>query len=161
MSLCTELPPHLNYYWPPWGSSVHITVQNVRFPTCLYNTLHIATETGNCAVRHTYVDDPLMAHVRWRPPYGTHTVTTPSWHMYGDVPRTAHIQWRPPHGHMYGDVPPYATHTVTTPSWHMYRGSPRTAHVGWLTPRHTYGDRPCMVHVWWPFHGTRTVTAPT
>ena len=29
---------HYNDYWPPWGSSVHISVQNVRFPTCLYNT---------------------------------------------------------------------------------------------------------------------------
>ena len=36
-------------YWPPWGSSVHLTVKNVRFPTCLYNTssyIYIWYESG-------------------------------------------------------------------------------------------------------------------
>ena len=48
MSLCSQFPEWrpLYDYWPPWRNSVHLTVQNERFPTYI---IHPATETRNWA----------------------------------------------------------------------------------------------------------------
>ena len=81
MSLCSQLPEWrpLYDYWSPWRNSVQLTVQNERFPTCLYNT----SSNGNrwlCMTDEQEVNSswPFMTYFKiWNIQWGLNLRHTP------------------------------------------------------------------------------------